>query len=82
MPRRSCDTCGCVFTAARVSQRFCSDACRQRAHRERVSRDAERARRDRTVTVPVRRDWRGKPVEEVQTEHRAHWDSRCWRSSP
>jgi hypothetical protein len=35
--KTECGTCGRVFIPERQSARFCSDACRQRAHRERTS---------------------------------------------
>jgi hypothetical protein len=36
-PTRSCRHCGAPYRVQRADARFCSDACRQRAHRERLS---------------------------------------------
>jgi hypothetical protein len=38
-----CEACGQPFTATRATARFCSTACRQRAHRDRQAAEAEPA---------------------------------------
>ena len=43
--QRACQACGKTFTAARATARFCSDACRQRAHRGTVVPMADRTPR-------------------------------------
>lgn len=37
----TCEACRTPFTAQRADARFCSPACRQQAHRDRVAADAE-----------------------------------------
>lgn len=37
----TCEDCGAPFTATRATAKFCSTACRQRAHRDRVAAEAE-----------------------------------------
>ena len=34
---RQCSQCGSPYRPRRINSRFCSDTCRQRAHRERLS---------------------------------------------
>jgi hypothetical protein len=36
-PRRVCDECGKAYAPHRSSSRFCSQACKQRAYRKRLS---------------------------------------------
>lgn len=38
---RVCEVCGLVFRASRRDARFCGDACRQRAHRDRSVTEEE-----------------------------------------
>jgi hypothetical protein len=38
--RRTCAVCGLGFVAARYSRKYCSDKCRQRAHRKETPEDS------------------------------------------
>jgi hypothetical protein len=51
----TCEACGAEFTATRATARYCSTACRQRAHRDRVAAEDQPAG-DGPLVAAVRAD--------------------------
>jgi hypothetical protein len=54
----NCAACGHSFTATRATARYCSTACRQRAHRDRVAAEAAPAE-DGPLVASVRAELTG-----------------------